>query len=303
MAVILTRSWLPLGPERGIVRNFIFVAILIGGLLVFFRLFEQVYGRILRWCLAHKTLFLAMPTVCCHPGGMRLVGIRPCFFFCARNSIGVGIEPQRVRESSVWTGASEMFPGLGKEFMPTLDEGSFLYMPTTMPHASIGEALDVIQKLDMATTAIPEIDSVVGKLGRAETPLDPAPISMIETVINYKPEYITDKDGHRINFRFDQSTGRFARDEYGQLIPDSKGRPFRQWRDHIRTPDDIWKEIEKACRLPGTTGAPKLQPIAARIVMLQSGMRAPMGVKIKGPDLETIERVGLDVERLAQADP
>ncbi len=303
VAIFLTRSWLPLGPERGVARNFIFVAILIGGLLIFFRLFEQFYGRILRWCLAHKALFLAMPTVVVILGACVWLGFDRVFSFVPTTTSSVGIEPQRVRQTSVWTGASKMFPGLGKEFMPTLDEGSFLYMPTTMPHASIGEALDVIQKLDMATAAIPEIDSVVGKLGRAETPLDPAPISMIETVINYKTEYISDKDGHRINFRFDRSVDDFVRGDDGELIPDKNGRPFRQWRDHIRTPNDIWKEIEKASRLPGTTGAPKLQPIAARIVMLQSGMRAPMGVKIKGPDLETIERVGLDVERLLKQIP
>jgi copper/silver efflux system protein len=81
------------------------------------------------------------------------------------------------------------------EFMPRLDEGSFLFMPTTMPHASIGEALDVLQLQDMGFSAIPEVESAVGKIGRAESPLDPAPVSMIETVINYKPEYITDEAG------------------------------------------------------------------------------------------------------------
>ena len=78
---------------------------------------------------------------------------------------------------------NDRFPGLGKEFMPTLDEGSFLYMPTTMPHASIGEVLDILQLQDKAFTAIPEIESVVGKLGRVDSPLDPAPISMIETIL------------------------------------------------------------------------------------------------------------------------
>jgi Cu(I)/Ag(I) efflux system membrane protein CusA/SilA len=195
------------------------------------------------------------------------------------------------------------FPGLGKEFMPPLDEGSFLYMPTMMTHASIGEALDVLQKMDMAFNTIPEIESVVGKIGRAETPLDPAPVSMIETVINYKSEYITDKHGHRVNFRYDRQRREFVRDENGELIPDRRGRPFRQWRDHIRSPDDIWDEIVKAARIPGTTGAPPLQPIMARIVMLQSGMRAPMGVKVKGPDLDTIEQVGLQIERLLKEVP
>ena len=187
--------------------------------------------------------------------------------------------------------------------MPPLDEGSFLLMPTTMPHASIGEALDVLQLQDRAIHAIPEVEEVVGKIGRVESPLDPAPISMIETIISYKSEYITDKDGNRLNFRFDEATGEFARDDEGELIPDPEGRPFRQWRDEIKTPDDIWNEIVKAAEIPGTTSAPKLQPIAARLVMLQSGMRAPMGLKVKGPDLQTIERVALDIERLLKQVP
>ncbi len=214
-----------------------------------------------------------------------------------------GFVPEPVRESRPGKAISKTFPGLGKEFMPPLDEGSFLYMPTTMPHASIGEALDILQKQDMAFSAIPEVESAVGKLGRAETPLDPAPISMIETVINYKPEYRTGKDGSRTNFRYDAQRDEFARDEEGRLIPDPDGRPYRNWRPHIKSPDDIWDEILDAAAIPGTTSAPKLQPIAARIVMLQSGMRAPMGVKLQGPDLETIERVGLEIERLLKQVP
>ncbi|HSR87672.1 MAG TPA: efflux RND transporter permease subunit, partial [Pontiella sp.] len=175
------------------------------------------------------------------------------------------------------------------------------WMPTTMTHASIGEALDILEKQDMAIRSIPEIDSVVGKLGRAETPLDPAPISMIETVINYKSEYREDKDGRRINYRY--RNGEFVRDEAGELIEDRRGRPYRQWRDHIHSPDDIWNEITAAAKITGTTSAPKLQPIAARIVMLQSGMRAPMGVKVQGPDLETIETVGLQIEQYLKEIP
>ena len=182
--------------------------------------------------------------------------------------------------------------------MPPLDEGSYLFMPTTMPHASIGEALDVLQTQDMGIRGVPEVDLVVGKIGRVESALDPAPVSMIETVISYKPEYKTDEAGHRVNFRYDEAKGGFVRDGDGEPIPDPDGRPFRQWRDHIRSPSDIWDAILEAADIPGTTSAPRLQPIAARLVMLQSGMRAPMGVKVFGPDLETIERVALDIERL-----
>jgi Cu(I)/Ag(I) efflux system membrane protein CusA/SilA len=293
VGIILTSHWLPLGPDKGTIRNFIFVALLIGGLLIFFKIFQKFYPQILGWCLAHKILFLSIPAALIILGAMIWMGFAKVFFFV----------PQPLRANGLWAGASHTFPGLGKEFMPPLDEGSYLYMPTTMPHASIGECLDVLQKQDMAFTSIPEIESAVGKIGRVESPLDPAPISMIETVINYKPEYIIDKDGHRVRFLYDKRKGEFVRDENGQLIPDSHGRPFRQWRDNIKSPDDIWDEIVKAGRIPGTTSAPKLQPIAARIVMLQSGMRAPMGVKVKGPDLDTIERVGLDIERFLKEVP
>jgi Cu(I)/Ag(I) efflux system membrane protein CusA/SilA len=126
---------------------------------------------------------------------------------------------------------------------------------------------------------------------------------MVETVINYKPKYILDKDGHRVRFQYNRKKSEFVRDENDRLIPDPHGRAFRQWRDHIKTANDIWDEIVKAGQIPGTTSAPKLQPIAARIVMLQSGMRAPMGVKVKGPDLETIDKVGLDIERLLKEVP
>ncbi len=266
VGIILTSHWLPLGPAKGMLLNLIFVAILIGGLLWFFRVFQKFYPKILGWCLEHKAAFLSIPTA---------IVIAGCF---------------------IWA-------GLGKEFMPPLDEGSFLYMPTTMPHASIGEALDVLQKQDAAFGSIPEVESVVGKIGRAQTPLDPAPISMVETVINYKPEYVSDKDGRRLRFKYDKKKKEFVRDEKGDLVPDKHGRLYRQWRDHINSPDDIWDEIVKAGQIPGTTSAPKLQPIAARIVMLQSGMRAPMGIKIKGPDLDTIDKIGLQFERLLKEVP
>jgi Cu(I)/Ag(I) efflux system membrane protein CusA/SilA len=293
VGVLLTLYWEPLGPDQGVLRNFVFVAAMIGGLLGFFWLFQRFYSRMLWWCLAHKAAFLSIPTVLILLGVMVWLGV-PVLF---------GWLPERVMKTRPVQSLAHAFPGLGKEFMPPLDEGAFLWMPTTMTHASIGEALDILKTQDMAFEAIPEIDSAVGKIGRAETPLDPAPISMIETVINYKSEYKTDKNGKRIRFKYDAESGEFVEDADGNLIPDPAGRPFRQWRDHIRTPDDIWGEIVKAAKLPGTTSAPKLQPIAARIVMLQSGMRAPMGVKVTGPDLETIENVGLQIERYLKEVP
>jgi Cu(I)/Ag(I) efflux system membrane protein CusA/SilA len=158
-------------------------------------------------------------------------------------------------------------------------------MPTTMPHASVGEALDVISKQDMAIRSVPEVSSVVGKIGRVESALDPAPLSMVETVINYVPEY-----------KVDPLTGQ-------RVIDPKTGKPIRNWRPNIKSPDDIWKDILKAAKLPGSTSAPKLQPIAARIVMLQSGMRAAMGVKVRGKSLEEVEKVGLEIEKFLKEVP
>ncbi len=266
IGLVLTRQWVPLGSDKTFLVNVTYVALLIGGLLWGFHVFKKHYGRLLGWCLAHKQKFLMIPI-------MTLV---------------LGL--------LAWS-------SLGKEFMSPLDEGSYLFMPTTMPHASIGESLDVLKKQNLAIRSIPEVESVVGKLGRAETSLDPAPISMFETIVNYKPEYLLDEQGRKRRFQYSRWKKAFARTQTGELIPDSRGRPYRQWRDHIQSPDDIWKEIVTVTQIPGTTSAPKLQPIAARIVMLQSGMRAPMGVKVKGPDLETIDRVGLQIEALLKEVP
>ncbi|MBW8041727.1 MAG: efflux RND transporter permease subunit [Planctomycetes bacterium] len=293
VGIILARHWLPLGADKGMVRNLVFVVLLIGGLLSFFRVFQKFYPRILGWCLRHKLIFLSIPSVLVVLALMVWLGFGSVFFFV----------PEKLRSNKLWFAAVHSFPGLGKEFMPPLDEGSYLLMPITMPHASIGECLDVLQKQDIALQSIPEVDSVVGKIGRVESPLDPAPISMIETVINYKPEYIINKDGHRVRFRYDKKAEDFVYDQNGELIPDRRGRTFRQWREHIKSPDDIWDEIVKAAEIPGSTSASKLQPIKARIVMLQSGMRAPMGVKVKGPDLETIDKVGLEIERFLKEVP
>jgi copper/silver efflux system protein len=325
VTVLLAGHWVPLGPEKGVLLNSIFVVLLIGGLLGLLFLFQRGYPFILRWCLEHKVIFMSLPLV---------VVLLGAFVWLGFDSL-LGRLPDFIKTSGPVSSIAHKFPGLGKEFMPPLDEGSYLYMPTTMPHASIGEAQDVLQTQDMRIGAIPEVESVVGKLGRAESPLDPAPVSMIETVINYHPEFLADKDGSRLTFsgsgnetdffRSQEGTplkapdgepymvrGKFERNSAGKLIPDRGGMPFRLWRPAldpelnpgrsawkgIREPDDIWDEIVKAANIPGTTSAPRLQPIAARIVMLQSGMRAPMGVKVKGPDLETLEKVSLRIESL-----
>ncbi len=258
IAIYLTNFWMPLGVNKSLMKNSVFVILIIGILLSFFWLIIYYYENILRLLLRIKLLFLL------------LVGF------------------------IVYSGF-QVFLETGQEFMPSLDEGSFLLMPTSMPHSGVEENSKNLKLLDMAVTAIPEVETVVGKAGRVDSPLDPAPLSMYENVINYKPEYRTDINGHRIRFKFEQ--GEYVRDKSGELIPDKRGRYYRQWRDHIQTPDDIWNEIVKVAKLPGVTSAPKLQPIETRLVMLQTGMRAPMGIKVKGQDLKTIESVGLELEK------
>lgn len=258
VTVLLATDWLPLGAGRGLPLNLLFVGAMIVGVMGTFRGFEAIYPRLLRLLLRHKLVFLALPLCLIVFGFTALLGFDKVF----------GFLPHAVRTTKPVSAIAHSFPGLGREYMPPFDEGSYLYMPTTMPHASMGETLDLLSGLDAAIAKIPEVDRVVGKLGRADSALDPAPIGMFETIITYKPEYRVDEDGD----------------------------PVRQWREHIRSPQDIWDEIVKAAQRPGLTSAPTLMPINARIVMLQSGMRAPMGIKVHGPTLEAIETFGLALE-------
>jgi len=256
VAWLLASIWMPLGVAKSNLSNFLFLVIIIGGLITLFHLIIYFYESILRFLLRFKILFLL------------LVG-----FIVYQGFI--------------------IFQQTGEEFMPALDEGSFLLMPTSMPHSGMQENIKNLRLLDMAVTAIPEVESVVGKAGRVNSALDPAPMSMYENVILYKSEYKTDENGHRIRFQYDK--GEYVRDKQGELIPDQKGRYFRQWREHIKSPDDIWEEIVKVSKIPGVTSAPRLQPIETRLVMLQTGMRAPMGIKVRGSNLETIEAFGIEL--------
>jgi Cu(I)/Ag(I) efflux system membrane protein CusA/SilA len=274
---LLAEYWRPLGVDKSIFWNLIFVGVICFGLLGVFSLFIRYYTRILRWCLDNKLLFLSIPTAIVIAG-----------FFIMKNT--------------------------GKEFMPSLNEGSFLLMPTSMPHSGVEENKRVLQQLDMAVASIPEIETVVGKAGRTESALDPAPLSMYENVIQYKSEYMLNENRERQRYKvnndglFELKDGRFIANpnntenvtlstvERSQLIPDNNGEFYRNWRPEIQSPDDIWNEIVKVTKLPGVTSAPKLQPIETRLVMLQTGMRAPMGIKIKGQDLKQIEAFGMRLE-------
>lgn len=280
---MLTDYWRPLGVDKSIVSNFLFVSVICFGLLAVFEIFKSFYTRILQWALNNKFLFLLLPASIAVSG-----------YFILKNT--------------------------GKEFMPSLNEGSFLLMPTSLPHAGIEETKRVLEQLDMAVATVPEIETVVGKAGRVESALDPAPLSMYENTIIYKPEYMLSKEGKRQRFRVDDEglfvlkDGRKVNnpnskgsgestelDPYDikehQLIADDDGEFYRNWRPMIKSPADIWNDIVRVTKIPGVTSAPKLQPIETRLVMLQTGMRAPMGIKVKGQDLKEIEAFGLKLEK------
>ena len=147
---------------------------------------------------------------------------------------------------------------LGSEFMPPLDEGDLMYMPTTYPGVSVDKARELLQQTDKLIRTVPEVRSVFGKIGRAETATDPAPLTMIETVIQFKPR--------------------------------------EEWREGM-TPDGLRAELDRIVQFPGLTNA-WVMPIKTRIDMLATGIKTPVGIKVSGPDLRVIERIGKDLERV-----
>jgi len=276
----LSVEWLPLGAHNSTFTNFLFVAGIVGVILLALMTMVHFYENILLWALQNKWKFLMIPAF------TLLFGLL------------------------AWK-------RMGKEFMPSLNEGSFLLMPTSMPHSSIEKNLEYIETLDKRLSTIPEVEVAVGKWGRVNSALDPAPIQMFENTINYRSEYILDENGHRIQFKMDRDGNFILKNntKYNpeketfrvipadSLIPDSKGEYFRQWRSHIKKPVDIWNEIVKVTDIPGLTSAPKLQPIETRLVMLSTGMRAPMGLKVYGPDLNSIEEAGIVFEKALKEVP
>ncbi len=149
---------------------------------------------------------------------------------------------------------------LGSEFMPPLYEGDLLYMPTTLPGISITKAKEILQQTDRIIKTFPEVKSVFGKIGRAETATDPAPLSMIETTIQLKPK--------------------------------------EEWRPGV-TPESLIEEMNSAIQIPGLTNAWTM-PIKTRIDMLATGIKTPVGIKIGGPDLEVLQRIGKEIEQVAK---
>jgi Cu(I)/Ag(I) efflux system membrane protein CusA/SilA len=147
---------------------------------------------------------------------------------------------------------------LGSEFMPPLDEGDLMYMPTTYPGVSIDKAREILQQTDKMILTVPEVKQVFGKIGRAETATDPAPLTMIETVIQLKPR--------------------------------------EEWREGM-TPEDLRAELDRVVQYPGLTNA-WVMPIKTRIDMLATGIKTPVGIKVAGPDLEVIEGIGQELEEV-----
>jgi Cu(I)/Ag(I) efflux system membrane protein CusA/SilA len=303
----LTVEWMPLGASNSVLVNFIFVIIIVGVVLGLLMTIVHFYSSVLAWCLDNKKKFLSIPIFVVFFGITIWLGFGKVFSFM----------PDFTKNNSAWNSLENTFPGIGKEFMPALNEGSFLLMPTSMPHSGITENMEIIASIDKRMNAIPEIATSVGKWGRVNSALDPAPTSMYENTINYIPEYILDADGRRIRFKVnkdkafvlkDGTTYKYEKDEFRkitkeELVEDEDGEYFRQWRPKIKKADDIWKEIVKHSKFPGLTSAPKLQPIQTRLIMLSTGMRAPMGIKVFGPTLESIEKTGFELENLLKEVP
>ena len=168
--------------------------------------------------------------------------------------------PQTTLLCAVIIGVIGFYPlvKLGSEFMPPLDEGDLMYMPTTYAGVSIGEARQILQQTDKLIRTVPEVETVFGKVGRAETATDPAPLTMIETFIQLKPQ--------------------------------------SEWREGVTT-ESLRAELDKLVTFPGLTNA-WVMPIKTRIDMLATGIKTPLGLKISGPDIAVIEQLGKDVERI-----
>ncbi len=152
---------------------------------------------------------------------------------------------------------------LGSEFIPPLDEGDLMYMPTTYPGISVGQARQVLQQTDKLIRSVPEVETVFGKVGRADSATDPAPLTMIESIIQFKPR--------------------------------------EQWRSGV-TPESLRQELDSLVKIPGVTNA-WVMPIKTRIDMLATGIKTPVGIKIAGPELEQIQQIGQQLETILKAVP
>ncbi len=195
-----------------------------------------------------------LPKESSNPVSVILIKVyRPLLTLCLKNPIGTLVLALLLMLSA-WIPLSQ----LGSEFMPELEEGDLLYMPTTLPGLSIGKAQELLLQTDRIIKSFPEVERVFGKIGRAETATDPAPLTMIETTILLKPK--------------------------------------SEWREGM-TLKKLIKQFDKAVKFPGLTNA-WVQPIKTRIDMLATGIKTPVGIKVAGPDLKVIEGIGKDIEAI-----
>jgi Cu(I)/Ag(I) efflux system membrane protein CusA/SilA len=217
------------------------------------RLIHGLYEPTLRFFLEHKLTFMLLPTIVILLGLGAWFGL-PSILRPLERAVGyLGADLNSVPG---YVEAKHVFPGLETDDWIALDEGTWFYMPILYPGASLSQALEVLQTQNTLISGIPEVQNVLGKVGRAESALDPAPAAMIETYVILKP----------------------------------KG----QWREGF-TEHMIWDEINRVATLPGVTRASPLQPIEGRVVMLQSGIRAPMAIRIYGDDLSELAEASLAV--------
>lgn len=234
---------------------------------------QHRYEKILRWCLNHRVTFLLIPAI---------VLITSLAFIFPKDIVSISIFlviviatmasilPKKIKSflalilvTALSIGWFWFAPRIGREFMPPLDEGSILFMPVMRPSVSLTEAMRVIQIQDKIIESFPEIETVVGKVGRAESATDPAPIEMFETIITLKPK--------------------------------------NQWRKGI-TKEKLIQEMNAALQLPGVSNI-WTQPIVNRIDMLATGIRTSVGVKVFGPDLKKIEEIAQEVENVVRIVP
>ena len=206
------------------------------------RLVNVVYAPVLRLCLRYKAPFLAVPAVIVVLGAGAYFGLDHVLSPVETGASRLGTDMDGVPG---YADAKSAFPGLKGTDWIALDEGSWFYMPTLYPAASFSEAVRILQTQDALIRQIPEVKDVLGKVGRIDSALDPAPAAMVETYVML--------------------------------------RPPAEWRPGV-TSRDVWDEITAVATLPGVTGASPLQPIAGRVVMLQSGIKASMAVRIYGDD-------------------
>jgi copper/silver efflux system protein len=172
-----------------------------------------------------------------------------------------------------------VFEKLGSEFMPPLDEGSLLYMPSTLPGISVTQAQQLMEAQDRILSRFPEVETVLGKAGRAETPTDPAPLSMMETTVVLRPE----TEWRKVDTWYSSWAPEWAKAIFRGFTP-----------DHIST-DDLVEEMDEALKIPGTSNAWTM-PIRNRVDMLTTGIRTPVGLKIYGADIKKIEELGTRIE-------